>query len=51
MCLALFAPLARVFAPVLKKNKFGARRRKMKSEYRIQDGGRPGTGMPNILEE
>jgi hypothetical protein len=30
---------------------FGTRGSKVKTEYRIQDGGRPGTGIPNILDE
>jgi hypothetical protein len=30
---------------------FGTRGSKVKSEYHIQDVGRPGAGIPNILEE
>jgi hypothetical protein len=30
---------------------FGTRRSKVKNEYRIQDGGRSGAGMPHILDE
>jgi hypothetical protein len=45
----LSVALLRVFAS--SKKKFGTRRRKEKSEYRIQDGGRPGAWIPNILDD
>jgi hypothetical protein len=39
------------FRPPSRKKKFETRRRKAKSEYRIQDEGRLGDGIPNILNE
>jgi hypothetical protein len=48
----LIAALLRVCALLLEKRiKFGTRGREVKSEYRIQDEGRPGARIPNTLDE